>query len=445
MTARNVDKSWARRNWRRGVLAAALAMTCVPLAVVAGSRPAQATAGATTSIFHGSAAAYGVRATYLVNGIPLTKTPFDGGGPTAQAAVDAGLNRSTGYAASPDPGEFFAAGPGLAAGAVGGGVPGVLPPISGLPSPPDYPLLVRSDTGTNPRVSAGQDPVKVSAQSTPAASHSQATFGMAGDNAGGGAVSTASVSHATDGSGVATATADLRGITVGPLTLGHLISSVTKTLKADGTVVPSTTLEISGATLNGTPVDFDPKAFAPLNSTMSTLLKNSGLDVQFVAAEDYPNSGRVIAPGLKISMPIPQSPQIPGLGQFSGTATYFIGFATAEITPPGGIPTSAGATGDTTPSPMAPVGVQPNAAVRPAGTPLTAMLNQPVVSPAVPSGAATAPAVVDAPPTVLTHFEPVAAPEFSGKDIRSVYLLAVAAVVAAIAAGLRIVRLGAVK
>jgi len=152
---------------------------------------------------------------------------------------------------------------------------------------------------------------------------------------------------------------------------------------------------------------------------------------------------------LKISMPIPESPQIPGLGQFSGTATYFIGFATAEIPPPGGIPTSAGTTGDS-PSPMAPVGVQPNATLHPAGTPLAAMLNQPVASAPTPSGAVaapppTAPVTVAAPPTVLTHFEPVAAPEFSGKDIRSVYLLAVAAVVAAIAAGLRIVRLGAVK
>jgi hypothetical protein len=431
--------------------------------VVAGSRTAQATPGATTSIFHGSAAAYGVRATYIVDGIPLTKTPFDGGGPTAQAAVDTGLSRSTGYAASPDPGQFFATGPGLAAGALGGGVPGVLPPLTGLPSPPQYPFLVASDANTNPKVAAGQDPVRVSAQSDPAASRSEATFGMADSGgAGSGAVSTASVRHTSDGAGTATATADLRGLSVGPLTLGHVLSSVTKTLKADGTVVPSTTLEVSGAQISGTPVNFTPEGFSALNSTLRGILKNSGVDVQFVAAENFPSSGRVIAPGLKISMPIPQSPQIPGLGQFSGTATYFIGFATAEIAPPDGVPTSAGTTGDASPasastastptasSSTASAGLLPDTA-HPVGTPAAALLTQPAASAPTPSGAVASPSSaalsgVGAAPPVPTQFQPVvAAAEFSSKGIRSVYLLAVAAVVAAIAAGLRIVRPGAAK
>lgn len=461
MSARNVGKSWGPRTWRRGAFAAALATTCVPLALVAGSTSAEAKAGAGTAIFHGSAAAYGVRATYIVNGVPLTNTPFDGGGPTAQAAVDSGVGSSTGYAASPDPGEFFAAGPGLAAGVIGGGVPGVLPPITGLPAPPEYPLLVRSDAGTNPAVSAGQDPIKVSAQSQPSASQSQATFGMASDaGAGGGAVSTASVSHAANGGGSASATADLQGVTVGPLTLGHVLSTVTKTLKPDGTIVPSTTLEISGARINGSPVDFSPDGFAQLNSAFKSVLEQSGIVVEFVAAQDYPSSGRVIAPGLKISMPIPQSPQIPGVGQFSGTATYFIGFATAEITPPGGIPTSAGTAGGVTPnstgsnsngsnatgpSALNPAGALPTtAAVDSAGSPLGALMNVPTEATGGPlPGAVLSGTSASAP--VLGELQSVAAAEFNGKDVRSVYLLAVAAVVAAIAAGLRIVRPGGVK
>jgi hypothetical protein len=452
MSGRNVGKSWGPRTWRRGALAAALATTCVPLAVVAVPGLAEANAGTAPAIFHGSAAAYGVRVTYLIDGVPLTKTPFDGGGPTAQAVVDSGLGSSTGYAASPDPGELFASGPGLVAGVLGGGVPGVLPPVTGLPSPPEYPFLVRSDANTNPQVAAGQAPVTVSAKSQPTASQSQATFGVdSSGGGGGGAVSTASVDYTPNGAGSAAATADLQGVTAGPLTLGHVLSKVSKTLKPDGTIVPSTTLEISGATISGTPVEFGPDSFSQLNGALKSVLAQSGVVVEFVAAQEFPESGRIIAPGVRISMPIPQSPQIPGVGQFSGTATYFIGFATAEITPPGGIPTSSGTAGGVTPnstgsnstgpSALNPAGTLPTT-VDSAGSPLGALMNVPTAGGPLP-GAVLSGASASAPS--LAGIQSVAAAEFNGKDVRSVYLLAVAAVVAAIAAGLRIVRPGGVK
>jgi hypothetical protein len=461
MSGRNDGKTWGPRTWRRGAFAAALATTCVPLAVVAGSGSAEAKAGASTAIFHGSAAAYGVRVTYLVNGVPLTKTPFDGGGPTAQAVVDSGLSSSTGYAASPDPGELFASGPGLVAGVLGGGVPGVVPPITGLPSPPEYPFLVRSDASTNPQVSAGQAPVTVSAKSQPAASQSEATFGVDSAGGGGGAISTASVSYTPNGAGSAAATADLHGVTAGPLTLGHVLSKVTKTLKPNGTIVPSTTLEISGATISGTPVEMTPDGFTQLNGALKSALAQSGVVVEFVAAQEFPESGRIIAPGIKISMPIPQSPQIPGVGQFSGTATYFIGFATAEITPAGGIPTSAGTSGGSTnitgsnttgsnsgsnsgSTSTGGAAALPATGVDAAGSPVAAVLNHPAAGAPAPLPGVELSGAAGVSPAV-TQFEPVATSEFNGKDVRSVYLLAVAAVVAAIASGLRIVRPGAVK
>lgn len=458
MSARNTGKSWDSRKRRRGAFVAALATACVPVAVVAVSGPAEAKAPV---IFNGSAAAYGVRAIYKIDGVPLTKTPFDGGGPTAQAAVDSGLGNSTGYAASPDPGEIFASGPGLVAGVIGGGVPGVLPPIQDLPSPPEYPLLVRSDANTKPKISAGQDPLRVSAESTDTASRSQATFGVdSSGGGGGGAISTASVSYTPDGAGSATASSDLQGVTAGPLTLGHVLSKVSKTLKPDGTVVPSTTLQVSGARISGTPVEFGPDGFTDLNGALKGVLEQSGVQVEFVAAQDFPESGRVIAPGLKVTMPIPQSPAIPGVGQFSGTATYFIGFATAEITPPGGIPSAAGTVGDTSPGSTATTSGAPTSSppepdpasttplstttVGPVGSPLTAYLNQPAAAAAEPPPTTVFSGGTGSTQT-LDQFQPVAVAEFDGKDIRSVYLLVVAAVVAAIAVGLRIVRPGAVK
>jgi hypothetical protein len=380
-----------------------------------------------------------VRAAYIVNGFPLTKTPFDGGGPTAQAAVATGLGKSIGYAAAPDPGVFFASGGGLAAGALGGGVPGVLPPITGLPSPPDYPFLVRTDANTNPEQSVGQDPVRISAKSEPSKSQSQATFGT--DH--GGAVSTASVAQAPDGSGIATGVADLHGVTAGPVTLGHVVSTATRTIKADGTAVHSTSLEVDGAEISGTPVSFGPDGFSSLNSASSGVLKSSGIEVRFVAAQDFPESGRVIAPGIMITMPIPESPQIPGLGQFSGTATYFIGFATAEITPPGGVPTSA-STGTSVTTSAASAGTSPSAVADAAGSPVAAMLNLPVQAPSA-TGVGVLPETTSPSTTTLlptsAEFQPVAA-ELGGLDLRSSYLLGIAAAIVAAVAGLRLGRRG---
>src|SRR5438094_180719 len=108
-----------------------------------------ATAGDTASRppFSGSAAAGGVRATLAVPEAPVTNTPVDGGGPTAQVQVDS-LGTSTGYAAFPDPGQLVVSIPGLAVGLLSGG-PGGVP----IPSPPPYPFAVSSDPTSNPEAS----------------------------------------------------------------------------------------------------------------------------------------------------------------------------------------------------------------------------------------------------------------------------------------------------
>jgi hypothetical protein len=162
-----------------------------------------------------------------------------------------------------------------------------------------------------------------------------------------------------------------------------------------------------------------------------------------VAAQDFPESGRVIAPGIMITMPIPESPQIPGLGQFSGTATYFIGFATAEITPPGGVPTSA-STGTSVTTSAASAGTSPSAVADAAGSPVAAMLNLPVQAPSA-TGVGVLPETTSPSTTTLlptsAEFQPVAA-ELGGLDLRSSYLLGIAAAIVAAVAGLRLGRRG---
>jgi hypothetical protein len=77
--------------------------------------------------FSGSANASGIRFTMKSTNIPLTDTPAEGGGPTAQVVVES-AGTSQGYAAVPDPGPIVIGGPGLLAGVLAGGVPGVVPP-----------------------------------------------------------------------------------------------------------------------------------------------------------------------------------------------------------------------------------------------------------------------------------------------------------------------------
>jgi hypothetical protein len=56
-----------------------------------------------------------------------------------------------------------------------------------------------------------------------------------------------------------------------------------------------------------------------------------------VAPQTYPN--RVVAPALEVTMPFDSGP-IPALGQYKGTLTLTMGFATAAMTPAAGLDTS---------------------------------------------------------------------------------------------------------
>ena len=100
--------------------------------------------------FSGSAAASGIRFTMKSTNVPLTDTPIDAGGPTAQVVADSG-GTSQGYAAAPDPGPIVIGGPSLLAGVLAGGVPGVVPPTKLSQEPPGYPFYVHSDAGSNNR------------------------------------------------------------------------------------------------------------------------------------------------------------------------------------------------------------------------------------------------------------------------------------------------------
>src|SRR5439155_15478256 len=111
----------------------------------------------------------------------------------------------------------------------------------------------------------------------------------------------------------------------------------TETMDTSGRVTPSTSLEIAGSRVGGVPVELTPQGLVagssthpvPINETLNTMLKQSGITVEVVSAQTFP--GRVVAPALKITMPFAMPFQVPNVGQFSGTATVIIGSATAEL------------------------------------------------------------------------------------------------------------------
>jgi hypothetical protein len=318
-----------RRLAGRTAASLGVAVLGLGLLSVAGGADAPATPPVA---FQGSSAAAGVLLNVTIPGAPLTDTPLDSGGPTAQVAVDT-IGDSTGYAAFPDPGPLPLTAIGLIPGLFGLGLAG-LPPIK-VPSLPAYPFDVTSDASSNPTASLGAGPYHLSADSSATSSSATATAGLQTDAVGNAALatSTASLTVGADGSVVATATTDVQGLSVGPLTFGEVSTTATETLASDGTLTPSTALRISGAQIAGLPVDVGSATLSvagetvplPINATFSKLLSASGMSVSVVTAQQFP--GRVISPGILITAPVNVA-----IGRAPGTFTTTIGSATAAMT-----------------------------------------------------------------------------------------------------------------
>ena len=267
--------------------------------------------------FAGSAAADGVRVTTKASGVPLTDTPVDGGGPTAQVVADS-IGTSKGYAALPDPGPLAVAGPGLVAGVLGSGAPAAVP---------QYPFFVASDPATKPEATFGSTGAQLSAKSQPEASSASAESGL---EASGTATVALVRSQATigpsGGSAGAKAFSTTEGFGTGPLSIGSVTSTATETIDGSGRVTPGATLEISGMRIGGVAVGMNPQGLVagpgtypvPVNPTLEGLLKSAGITMQVVGAQTYPD--RVVAPALEVTVPSP-----------NGTTTIRLGNATAQM------------------------------------------------------------------------------------------------------------------
>lgn len=331
-----------RLTRRRAAVAAALLVGPV-LVSLAGSGLAQEAADDGPTSFSGTASALATRITFRFEGFPVTDIPVDGGGPTAQAALDS-LGTTSGYAAFPDPGTFLAGAPSLVTGLVSSGVAG-LPGIQ-LPPLPNFPLSVSSDN-TRSEQTIGAGPYALSAKSSDRASTAESTAGLAtpGGNV---ALLRSSASVAREGDSVVShATTTLEGLTLGPLTIGKVTSTARYELDASGTTTSSTDLRISGARIGGVSVDLTPQGLdvagivipIPIEDTLGALLGAAGITVDFLAPQEL--ADRVIAPALRLTIPYESPQPIPGIGAVKGDIAITVGAATAEMS---GVP-FAGDTG----------------------------------------------------------------------------------------------------
>jgi len=311
------------------------------------------------------------------------------------------------------------------------------------------------------------------ASSAPGTSQASASVGLQAPGAANAALAT---SHAeiipSVGTVVARAVSRAEGLTVGPLTIGSVTSVATETLDGSGKLTPATQLQIDGMAVNGQSFGLSPQGFGgggstipvPLNPTLESALKASGISVKVVAAQTYPN--RVVAPALEVTMPF-DSRSIPGVGQYKGTMTLTMGFASAAVTPAGGFTNPA-------PDPSS-SGAAPPAADIAGGGDISAVRAVPASSQMVPSAGtgeetttwpsvaadenvgrltppprpvATAPSSTASPPSEaatgrLMTGSPASASGSSRLDVRGIYLIGVLAAITALAGGEAVRRLGA--
>jgi hypothetical protein len=248
----------------------------------------------------------------------------------------------------------------------------------------------------------------------------------------------------------------VQGLSIGPLTLGEVKSTATETIDANGTITPSTSLEIAGLRIGGVAIEMTPQGFVAggptyplnINSILDGLLKAAGIKVEMLAAQQFP--GKVLAPAMQITFPFAMPFAIPNLGKFSGTVTMIIGSTTAQMS---GAAAGA-ASGDTGATPAAgSAGSGTSTGFGAAsGTPAVGSSGGSPSSPSVGSVPSPSPASVP----LLAAPRPSAPSRLASSpvgrraglgairtlDIRSLYLVLVAGVVVAVASGQLIRRLG---
>jgi hypothetical protein len=297
----------------------------------------------------GDATASGVRFTYEVPAEFLAaSTPFDGGGPVAQASIGSGLARSA--ASLPFPGDVVIAGPGL------------FYTVTGITLPGSYPFYVAAEYPTVPEAKladpSGQYQLSASATDHSAVSAAQAVFGPP-DGGSGGSRTRTSIQTEPDGSAVATAESVSEALSLGGGVLRiAAVRSTSVTKLAAGATEPATSrsLSVQGASIAGQPVTIDadgihaaggaaPVPFGAGADQVSTALAQSGLSARVLRENDGAGGGAEV---LEVRSRHP----LPFAGNPQGVFSWRIGKVTTALVRTGFLPapTTDAETGADTPA-----------------------------------------------------------------------------------------------
>jgi hypothetical protein len=270
--------------------------------------------------FDARAQAEGFRFTFGAPGFVAVETFIDGGGPVAQSVLD-GLGNSQSFASLPYPSDNAISGPGLVAG------------LTGLPSPPPYPLYVNSSYPTQEKAEFVQPGLNLLATSTDLATEGTATSGGGGGGSSIG-VTSAHTSSRRDAARViaeAVVAADMINIG-GTLRIASGVVTAKMTRTAGGDPLRESSFQLHGVSIGGQAVGFNEKGFVfagsgapiPPDNPLMQALRQGGIDVHYLAATSDDNG--IISPGLVIT----QRAQFPGSPTM--VFTYVLGRARALVT-----------------------------------------------------------------------------------------------------------------
>ena len=274
------------RRLALGVAASALVAAVLP----AGSAGAEAFVGS----YAASANADGVRLTFIAPKASLSDTAADVGGPSAQATMDS-IGTSRSFASFPYPGETAVTSTGL------------VRTLSGVPVP-DYPLYANSDYPIVPSREIGSGIFALKAESGARRAAAVASVGLAVEGAGTlGLVRSTASTDATGEAVVSEAKSVIESLSIGPLRLGHVVSTARVLLGPDGQLTRQSGTEVVGATVAGTDVAITPDGLkvgatavgGPPAAPVGDILANAGITVEIVKAQQLPTG--VAAPAVRIT------------------------------------------------------------------------------------------------------------------------------------------------
>ena len=281
--------------------------------------PGMSPAGAQSMRYQASAAADGARLSITVPGATVVDQIIDGGGPTAQAAIDS-LGGSSALAAQPYPGELAIIGPGLGASLIG------------APQPPAYPFVAASRHPSTPEQSVEPNPgYSLVARSTESASEASARSGSADETAKAFLTQATASVEAGPEQIVAEASNRVEALTVGPLSIASAVSSARVVGKPTGEPERQSSLVVNGIAIAGQAVGFTEAGFVtpggatplPSSDPLLQALSSAGVAVTYLHPEATPTG--VVAPGVRIDT----TQEVPGAGR-TATISLTLGRASAN-------------------------------------------------------------------------------------------------------------------